>query len=52
MSDLSDSAKLVKEALARRGLETPMTPNDMGREEKKEKLSITCVKYSIFSDWI
>ena len=38
MSDLSDSAKLVKEALARRGLETPMTPNDMGREEKKEKI--------------
>ncbi|MBF9002916.1 MULTISPECIES: GTP cyclohydrolase I FolE [Vibrio] len=38
MSGLSDSAKLVKEALASRGLETPMTPNEFGRDEKKEKI--------------
>lgn len=38
MSDISESAKLVKEALEARGLETPMQPNDISREEKKEKI--------------
>ena len=38
MSGLSESAKLVKEALENRGLETPMLPNQMNREEKKEKI--------------
>lgn len=38
MSGLSESAKLVKEALERRGLETPMRPNNVSREEKKEKI--------------
>ncbi|GAA5646769.1 MULTISPECIES: GTP cyclohydrolase I FolE [Vibrio] len=38
MSGLSESAKLVKEALERRGLETPMRPNSISREEKKEKI--------------
>ena len=38
MSGLSESAKLVKEVLENRGLETPMLPNQMNREEKKEKI--------------
>lgn len=38
MSGLSESAKLVKEALEQRGLETPMRPNAVSREEKKEKI--------------
>lgn len=38
MSGLSESAKLVKKALESRGLETPMVPNQMNREEKKEKI--------------
>ncbi|CAE6935776.1 GTP cyclohydrolase [Vibrio sp. B1FLJ16] len=38
MSGLSESAKLVKEALEQRGLETPMRPNNVSREEKKEKI--------------
>ncbi|EGR2918406.1 GTP cyclohydrolase I FolE [Vibrio parahaemolyticus] len=38
MSGLSESAKLVKEALEKRGLETPMRPNAVSREEKKEKI--------------
>ncbi|CAH1576689.1 GTP cyclohydrolase I FolE [Vibrio rotiferianus] len=38
MSGLSESAKLVKEALEKRGLETPMRPNNVSREEKKEKI--------------
>lgn len=38
MSGLSESAKLVKDALERRGLETPMAPNQFNREEKKEKI--------------
>lgn len=38
MSGLSESAKLVKDALERRGLETPMQPSTMGREEKKERI--------------
>ncbi|MDW6019130.1 GTP cyclohydrolase I FolE [Vibrio plantisponsor] len=37
-SGLSESAKLVKDALERRGLETPMQPNTVSREEKKEKI--------------
>ena len=36
-SGLSES-KLVKDALERRGLETPMQPNTVSREEKKEKI--------------
>ncbi|KOO09335.1 GTP cyclohydrolase I FolE [Vibrio hepatarius] len=38
MSGLSESAKLVKDALERRGLETPMVPNQFSREVKKEKI--------------
>ena len=38
MSGLSESAKLVKEALEQRGLETPMRPNNVSREEKKDKI--------------
>lgn len=38
MSGLSESALLVKEALERRGLETPMCPNEVSKEEKKEKI--------------
>ncbi|WP_070966585.1 GTP cyclohydrolase I FolE [Vibrio sonorensis] len=38
MSGLSESAKLVKEALESRGLETPMSPNSFSKEEKKEKI--------------
>ena len=38
MLGLSESAKLVKDALERRGLETPMQPNTVSREEKKEKI--------------
>ncbi|CAM3229099.1 GTP cyclohydrolase I FolE [Vibrio neptunius] len=38
MSGLSESAKLVKDALESRGLETPMLPNQISREEKKEKI--------------
>lgn len=38
MSELSESAKLVKAALENRGLETPMLPNKYSREEKKEKI--------------
>ncbi len=38
MSDLSESALLVKNALESRGLETPMNPNKMSRQEKKERI--------------
>lgn len=38
MSGLSESAQLVKQALEKRGLETPMAPNPFSREEKKEKI--------------
>ncbi|WP_234496948.1 GTP cyclohydrolase I FolE [Vibrio maritimus] len=38
MSGLRESAKLVKEALSERGLETPMLPNEVTREEKKERI--------------
>ena len=38
MSGLSESAKLVKAALAECGLETPMHENDFSREEKKQKI--------------
>lgn len=38
MSDLSESAMLVKNALAERGLETPMKPNTVSRAEKKEHI--------------
>lgn len=38
MSGLSESAKLVKAALSERGLETPMLPNEVSREEKKERI--------------
>ncbi len=38
MSGLSESAKLVKDALERRGLETPMQPNTISRDEKKERI--------------
>ncbi|AUI88416.1 GTP cyclohydrolase I FolE [Vibrio azureus] len=35
---LSESARIVKEALESRGLETPMNPNQFSREEKKQKI--------------
>ncbi|AKB04645.1 GTP cyclohydrolase I FolE [Vibrio cholerae] len=38
MSGLSESAKLVKDALERRGLETPMQPNLATPAEKKDKI--------------
>ncbi|MDF2152747.1 GTP cyclohydrolase I FolE [Vibrio sp. CAU 1672] len=38
MSGLSESAKLVKEALELRGLETPMRPSAVSREERKERI--------------
>ncbi len=38
MSTLSESAKRVKEALERQGLETPMRPNQLSRDEKKLKI--------------
>jgi len=38
MSGLSESAKLVKSALAQKGIETPLRPNDISREEKKERI--------------
>lgn len=38
MSGLSESAKLVKDALESRGLETPMVPNQFTREEKIQKI--------------
>ncbi len=37
-SGLSESAKLVKDALESCGLETPMQPNTVSREKKKEKI--------------
>lgn len=38
MSGLSESAQLVKDALERVGLETPMRPNGISREEKQAKI--------------
>ncbi len=38
MSGISEAAQLVKSALAERGLETPMNPNDFTREEKKTRI--------------
>ena len=38
MSGLSESALLVKNALERRGLETPMKPNQISQQEKKERI--------------
>lgn len=38
MSGLSDSALLVKEALAARGLETPMVPNQLTAVQKKQQI--------------
>ncbi|KEY90922.1 GTP cyclohydrolase 1 [Candidatus Photodesmus blepharus] len=39
MLNLSESAKLVKDALERRGLETPISSkNKIGRKEKKERI--------------
>lgn len=38
MLEISESAKLVKDALEQRGLETPMLPNEVSREEKKERI--------------
>ncbi|ENM5883208.1 GTP cyclohydrolase I FolE [Vibrio metoecus] len=38
MSGLSESAKLVKDALERRGLETPMQPSLASPAEKKDKI--------------
>lgn len=39
MTDMNDSARLVKDALEARGLETPMMPNDFTREQKKEQIA-------------
>lgn len=38
MSMISESAKLVKDALEMRGLETPMQSNDMTQKQKKERI--------------
>ena len=38
MSGISESAKLVKDELEKRGLETPMLPNEVSREEKKDRI--------------
>ncbi|GEA52998.1 GTP cyclohydrolase 1 [Vibrio inusitatus NBRC 102082] len=38
MSGLSESALLVKEALANRGLETPMIDSDLTAEDKKQQI--------------
>ncbi|MFA0183285.1 GTP cyclohydrolase I FolE, partial [Vibrio cyclitrophicus] len=38
MSGLSESALLVKEALANRGLETPMVASDLTAEDKKQQI--------------
>ncbi|MDB1126073.1 GTP cyclohydrolase I FolE [Vibrio algarum] len=38
MSGISESAQLVKDALEQRGLETPMLPDQVSREEKKERI--------------
>ncbi|EAR54899.1 GTP cyclohydrolase I [Photobacterium sp. SKA34] len=38
MTALSESAVLVRDALAARGLETPMVEQNVSREEKKEKI--------------
>jgi GTP cyclohydrolase I len=38
MSGISESAQQVKNALAERGLETPMQVNDFNREEKKSRI--------------
>ncbi|PJC87493.1 GTP cyclohydrolase I FolE [Vibrio sp. HA2012] len=38
MSGISEAAQLVRDALAERGLETPMNPNDFTSEEKKTRI--------------
>ncbi|BDU40038.1 GTP cyclohydrolase I FolE [Vibrio nigripulchritudo] len=38
MSGLSESALLVQQALVEKGIETPMAPNSVSREEKKERI--------------
>lgn len=38
MSELTEHALLVKQALARKGLETPMTQVSLSNEEKKQKI--------------
>ncbi|WP_434360259.1 GTP cyclohydrolase I FolE [Parasalinivibrio latis] len=38
MTTLSEAAIQVRDALAERGLETPMKPSTLSREEKKEKI--------------
>ena len=36
--ELSESAALVQSALETRGIETPMQPNEITKEEKKERI--------------
>lgn len=43
--ELSESAALVQSALETRGIETPMQPNEITKEEKKNALNIICVKF-------
>ncbi|USD67956.1 GTP cyclohydrolase I FolE [Vibrio sp. SCSIO 43136] len=38
MSGLSASANLVRDALIEKGIETPLVPNNISREEKKERI--------------
>jgi len=38
MLEMSESAHLVKDALEKKGLETPMLPNQISREKKKEQI--------------
>lgn len=52
MPGLSESALLVQKALVEKGIETPMLPNKVSREEKKRVLKIICVKSFNFLNWI
>ncbi|MDO2948765.1 GTP cyclohydrolase I FolE [Aeromonas simiae] len=38
MSDLSPQARLVRDALVAQGLETPLAPNGLSRDEKRERI--------------
>ncbi len=38
MSGISESARMVQQALAERGLETPMLPNTLTRDDKKQRI--------------
>lgn len=52
MTVLAEPAELVKNALQKSGLETPMLSNPFSREEKKRRLSTTCEKFCLCLNWI